>query len=156
MSFSGRGPGRSPPVPGGWSGAELLARPVRLRGIPLGKPVDLLVDTDAMRLIGFDVRCGDDVVRFLPLAATRVRPDELEVRSALLLLDGGDTSFYRRRTQPLRDLRGLAVGRDGDGQGRLADVEVVEDGEVVALLLDDGRRVAASELTRSDGRASAA
>lgn len=143
-------------MPGGWSGAELLARPVRLRGIQLGRPVDLLLDTEALRLVGFDVRCGDEVVRFLPLAATRIRPDELEVRSALLLLDEGDTSFYRRRTQPLRDLRGLAVGCDGDRRGQLADVEVAEDGEVAALLLDDGRRVAAGEVTRLRGRASAA
>lgn len=141
---------------GGWTGSELLARPVRLRGIQLGRAIDLLLDTVALRLIGFDVRCGDDLVRFLPLAAARIRPEEIEVRSALLLLDEGDTSFYRRRTEPLRELRGRPVRRDAASVGVLADVVLAEDGELRAILLEGGRRLTPGPTTLVGDQASAA
>ena len=111
-------------------------------GDQAGQPIDLLLDTTALRLIGFDIRCGDDVVRFLPVAAARIRPDEIEVRSALLLLDEGDTSFYRRRTRPLRSLRGLALTRDGADIGLLEEVVVAPDGEIISFVLEGGRRIA--------------
>lgn len=143
-------------MPERWLGEELLSRPVRLRGIQLGRAVDLLVEPGTLRLIGFDVWCGDDVVRFLPMAAARVRPDEIELRSALLLLDEHETSFYRRRTRPLRELRGLPV-REGSGRGAaLADVVVGKDGRVVELVLEDGRRIRAGASARLGDRASAA
>ena len=47
------------------TGDELLALPVRLHGIQLGRPVDLLLDRDAQRIVGLDVLCGDEVHRFL-------------------------------------------------------------------------------------------
>jgi hypothetical protein len=140
----------------GWTGRELLARPVRLRGIRLGQPIDLLLDATTLRLIGFDIRCGDDVVRFLPLAAARIRPDEIEVRSALLLLDEGDTSFYRRRTRPLSGLRKLALSREGAELGSLEDVVLALDGEVVALVVEGGRRIVPDASTSLSDRASAA
>ncbi|MDX6413203.1 MAG: hypothetical protein QOH23_613, partial [Gaiellaceae bacterium] len=34
------------------TGDELLALPVRLHGIQLGRPVELLLDRDTMRVIG--------------------------------------------------------------------------------------------------------
>jgi hypothetical protein len=42
------------------SGDALLALPVRLHGIQLGRPVDLLLDREAVRVVGLDVRCGDE------------------------------------------------------------------------------------------------
>jgi hypothetical protein len=44
----------------GRAASEVLALPVRLHGIQLGKPVDALLDPLADRLLGFEVRCGDD------------------------------------------------------------------------------------------------
>ena len=139
-----------------WTGDELRSRPVCIRGIQLGRVVELLVDPAGLRLIGFDIRCGDDAVRFLPVAATRIRDQELEVRSALLLLDENDTSFYRRRTRPLSELRELPVRAEDGVAGRLRDVLVEEDGGIAELVLEDGRRVPAGSSVRLDDRASAA
>ncbi len=55
------------------TGDELLAMPVRLHGIQLGRPVDLLLDRDARRVVGLDVLCGDGVHRFLPLPVGQLR-----------------------------------------------------------------------------------
>ena len=48
------------------STVELLQLPVRLRGIRLGQPVDVLVDSADWRALGFVVLCGDELQRFLP------------------------------------------------------------------------------------------
>ena len=50
---------------------ELLRLPVRLHGIQLGRPVDVLLDAEAWRVVGLDVLCGDEVHRFLPLGRGR-------------------------------------------------------------------------------------
>ena len=140
---------------GGWTGEELLARPVRLRGIQLGRPVDLVLDAETLRAVGLDVRCGDGELRFLPLAAARVRTEEVELRSALLLLDETNTAFYRRRTRTLRELRGQPAPGAGHA-ATLADVVFAADGTATAVVLADGRRVHATgvRVTRRD-RASA-
>ena len=49
------------------SGDAILSLPVRLHGIELGRPVDLLLDRESLRVVGLDVLCGDEVHRFLPL-----------------------------------------------------------------------------------------
>ncbi len=51
----------------GRRGRELLSLPVRVHGIQLGRPADLLVDVASDRVLGIDVRCGDGVHRFLPI-----------------------------------------------------------------------------------------
>jgi len=123
------------------TGAMLLALPVRVRGIRLGRPVDLLLDPKRARLLGLDVRCGDDQNRFLPFSATIVAGPELRVPSALVLVDEEDAGFYRERTVRLSSLRGRAVECDGHQVGRLLDVIVDTQGAVVALAVDsDGRR----------------
>jgi hypothetical protein len=137
-------------------GGDLRAMPVRLRGIQLGRAQEVLIEPGELRVIGFDVRCGDDVVRFLPLAASRIRDGELEVRSALLLLDENDTSFYRRRTRPLRELQGVPVRLESGPAGVLEDVVVSEEGSVLELVLAGGRRVPAGPQVRLGDRASAA
>jgi hypothetical protein len=116
--------------------AELLRLPVRLHGIQLGRPVDVLLDSEARRVVGLDVLCGDEVHRFLPLAAAELSAEEIGVRSAFLLLDDAELAYYRAKGRTLRALRGIAV-EDGRGPlGLLRDLELSEDGTVGRLLLD--------------------
>jgi hypothetical protein len=120
----------------GLSADELLRLPVRLHGIRLGRAVDVILDLPARRALGLDVLCGDDVHRFLPLAAVRIHPDEITVGSALTLLEGSQLDYYRDRGSPLRGLRGRAVSRAQGPAGRLKDVVVREDGQIEALLVE--------------------
>ena len=86
---------------------------MRVRGIQLGRPVELIVDHDARRVLGLDILCGDDVHRFLPFAAVTIHDDELAVSSALTMLDEAELEFYRRRATTLAEVDGLVVGADG-------------------------------------------
>lgn len=106
--------------------AELLRLPVRLRGIQLGRPVDLLVDVPSRRVLGLDVLCGDDVHRFLPMPAVTIREDELAVSSALTMLDESELGFYRARASALSELglEDILVGPDGT----IEDFIVADDG----------------------------
>jgi len=107
---------------------ELLQQPVRLRGIRLGRIVDVIFDPDASRVLGFDVLCGDELHRFLPFSAAAQAPGgEVEVTSALLLLDAQELAFYRRHGRTLGGAAALggrilcsdgAVAADGEGNGR--------------------------------------
>ena len=96
---------------------ELLGLPVRVRGIELGRPVDLIVDRESRRVLGFDVLCGDASHRFLPFAVASVRADEIEIETAFVLLDLAQVGFYREQATTLRALddgaAGLLVQRDG-------------------------------------------
>jgi len=133
---------------GSRSATELLLLPVRLRGIRLGRPVDLLVDPDEWRVVGFVVLCGDEIERFLVFAAADAQEDELDVSSALLLLE--DVDFYRERSRSLRALLGSAVV-DRDGRpGVVRDLLLRRDGTVDALLVQQGdaiREVEPAEAT---------
>ncbi len=86
---------------GGRRASEVLALPVRMHGIPLGRPADALLDGRTDRVIGFEVRCGDGADRFLPYAVARVREDEIAVDSAWMLVDERDLEFYRRHSRSL-------------------------------------------------------
>lgn len=127
---------------GSRSATELLLLPVQLEGIPLGRPVDLLLDAEAWRALGFVVLCGDESQRFLAYAAADVREDEVAVSSALLLLE--DVKFYSGRSRSLRALLGgSAVNGQGE-LGELRDLLISHDGSVSALLVkqhDDLREV---------------
>jgi hypothetical protein len=109
---------------------------VRLRGIQLGRPVDVLLHPHEPQALGLDVLCGDDRHRFLPVAAADVRDDHLEASSPLALLDLRDDSYYRRETRSLGGLRGTAV----DGAA-LEDVVLDGGWRIVELVLEDGERV---------------
>ncbi len=87
MSFKVLCGGRIGSVTGSRAAEALLGLPVRVHGIELGRPVDVVLDLESRRAIGLEVRCPDDARRFLPLAAARLREDEVAVGSALLLLD---------------------------------------------------------------------
>jgi hypothetical protein len=84
--------------------SDVLALPVRLHGIELGRLVEALVDADSDRLLGFEVMCGDETQRFLPFAVARIGPEEIALESALTLIDERDLDFYRRRSRRLSEL----------------------------------------------------
>ena len=117
---------------GSHSAAASLLLPVQLRGIQLGRPIDLLLDVDHWNVLGFVVHCGDESRRFLPLAASQVLDEEIAVGSALMLLE--DVRFYEERGVSFRTLLGtrLAGGivRDAwfTSGGAVAELEVEIDG----------------------------
>ncbi|HEY3541428.1 MAG TPA: hypothetical protein VGK79_02710 [Gaiellaceae bacterium] len=117
---------------GSLSAAASLQLPVQLRGIQLGRPVDMLLDLDAWNALGFVVLCGDESRRFLPLAACQVLEDGVAVASALMLLE--DAGFYEKRGVSFRSLlnseRAGGIVRDVvlDGAGRVTQLEIERDG----------------------------
>src|SRR5438067_10853054 len=100
---------------------ELLALPVRLHGIQLGRPVDLLLDRETPRALGLDLLCGDDVHRFLPLATATIAAEEVTIASPLVLLEEDELAFYRDRALALASVRGRIVERRGRPVGTLKD-----------------------------------
>ncbi len=88
----------------GRSAAEVLALPVRLRGIHLGRLTEVLLHADADRVLGFEVRCGDGAHRFMPFSVARIEVDEITLDSVLMLIDEPDAGFYRRHARRLSDL----------------------------------------------------
>jgi hypothetical protein len=116
------------------TGDELLRRPVRVHGIQLGQPVDLLLHPDEPQALGLDVLCGDDRHRFLPFSAAQVTDGEIEAASPLVLLDLREGSFYRREARSLNQLRGTPVHDRASLQDVVLDArwaisEVVLDGD---------------------------
>jgi hypothetical protein len=87
----------------GRAASELLALPVRLHGIQLGRPVEALVDAQVDRLLGFEVLCGDGERRFLPFPVARLQADEIALESALTLIDERDIDYYRRHSRRLAE-----------------------------------------------------
>ena len=135
----------------GLTAANILRLPVRVRGIQLGRPVDLLLHPTKPQALGLDVLCGDDRHRFLPLSAATVGADELEASSALVLLDLQDDSVYRVEARPLSRLRGQRV----DGGGELQDVVLGPDWAIEELVVEgrDGpRQVPLDGIALPDGR----
>ncbi|HKI91171.1 MAG TPA: hypothetical protein VJ986_02625 [Gaiellaceae bacterium] len=127
---------------GSLSAATELRLPVRLDGNQVGRPVDVLLEPDTWRAVGFLVHCRDDVRRMLPYAAARLDETEIAVDSAAMLLD--DVGFYHARSESLRGLLGAEVGRGRRSVGILRDVllgsggvatelEVERDGELVRI-----------------------
>ena len=142
---------------GSHSGASVLQLPVRLHGIALGRPTDLLLDLESRQVIGFVVRCRDESVRFLPYGASQPGEEEIAVQSALMLLE--DVAFYAKRSVSFRSLLGGEVERDRRQVGILRDVYITRDGKVVEFELDRGgsrRRVPAAGTAVVPTRASAA
>lgn len=126
----------------GVSAADLLLRPVRVRGIQLGRPVDLiLAPTDGRRALGFDVLCGDEEHRFLPLAAATVHATEIAITSTLTLLDDTELAYYRERGGTLASLRGAQVESGGAPVGALKDLRLGADGSIDAVVVDTGEGV---------------
>ena len=116
--------------------AATLQLPVRLQGIQLGRPVDLLLATDTWQALGFVVRCRDESERFLPYAACQPGTAEIAVGSALMLLD--DVGFYRSRASSFRELLGQEVEQRRRPVGSLRDLVLGGRGEVGELVLERG------------------
>jgi len=142
---------------GSIASGDVLALPVRMHGIALGRSVDLIVDVDVRRVLGFEVRCGDDTHRFLPLAAARVHEDKIAIGSPLTLLD--ELAFYRARGHGLGALRGARVANARGKLGPLRDVVFEDDGmirELVVATEAGERRIQPGADIRVSARASAA
>jgi len=118
----------------------LLSLPVRLPGIALGRPIDLLLDPAELRVVGFDLLCGDEIHRFLPFPTAVISENEIAIRSPLVLLEEDELAFYRTRTSSLAALRSQDVMRGRRASGRLVDVVVAADGTVDAVVVDDDGR----------------
>jgi hypothetical protein len=121
----------------GHTGDELLRLTVRLRGIQLGRAVDLLLHPTEAQGLGVDVLCGDETHRFLPFSAASLGDETLEVQSPFVLLDLPPDSFYRIEARSLSRLRRRPLS---DGS-LLQDIVRGPGGAVEALELDGGRRV---------------
>lgn len=121
---------------------ELLGAPVLLHGIQLGRPVDVVLDKDLRRALGFEVRCGDESRRFLPLSVARRGERGIELASPLVLLESSELAFYTRRGATFSALRNVPVQVGGDRVGTLVDLVLDEDGAVVEVVVTTktGRR----------------
>jgi hypothetical protein len=138
---------------GSLSAAASLQLRVEVHGIMLGRPTDLLIDTDAWQVLGYVVHCGDESVRFLPYAAAQTSEAGIAVGSALMLLE--DVEFYEKRGVSFRALVGCQVGATGilrdlviGPRGAVTEVDVEHDGAM--------RRVPATRQVVAAPRLSAA
>ena len=132
----------------GGSVGEVLNRSVRIHGIDVGEPVDVLLDPDLRCVLGLEVHCRDGVNRFLPWLAGELQPDELLVELPVALLDGPQLEYYREQALALNALRRLPVDGFDTPAARVEDVVVDARGRVVALEIDARRRRRTIELDR--------
>jgi len=142
---------------GSLSAADLVGTPIRLHGILLGRPVDLLLDAGARRVVGFVVESGDDAPRFLPFAASQPEDDVIAVASALMLLE--DVAFYRKHGVSFRSLVGTLVEQEGVPVGTLSDMHMDSTGVVVEFEVENEglrHRVPAGDATLTSSAATAA
>ena len=116
-------------------GNDLLALPVRLHGIQLGRPADLLLDREELRVLGLDVLCGDDIHRFLPLPTASLSAEVIAISSPLVLLEEDQLGFYRTRAFAFTSLRGRPVEQRGRDVGALDDIVVRSDGSLEQLVV---------------------
>lgn len=81
---------------------ELLERTVLIRGLRLGRIVDVILDRVGGDVVGFEVLCDDGRHRFLPRAAAVISERAIDVDSPFALLDADELAFYRERGATLR------------------------------------------------------
>src|ERR1035437_6597530 len=115
------------------SGGKLLHLPVCVDGSELGRPTDLFVDLDRLRVVGLNVRCEQGAERFLPLAAAELAGEQINASSSLALLD--ESAYYGRHGASLRSLRGASVDLAGRLVGTLTDIVLRSDGEVTRIVV---------------------
>ena len=137
------------------SGYELLHLPVCVDGAELGRPTDLLVDLDRLRVVGLNVRCDQGAERFLPLAAAELAAERINASSSLALLD--ESAYYGEHGASLRSLRGASVDLAGRRVGTLTDIVLRSDGEVTRIVVkgESGklRRLGAKHVRIGQGKA---
>jgi hypothetical protein len=118
----------------------LLTLPVRLHGLTLGRPVDVLLDREELKVVGLDLLCGDDEHRFLPVAAAEITDEAISISSPLVLLEEEELAFYRSRTFSFGALRGRPVRRRDRVLGVLRGLRLNADLTVAGVVVDrDGR-----------------
>jgi hypothetical protein len=122
------------------TGRELLELRLRLHGIQLGQPADLLLDRETLRVVGLDIACGDGAHRYLPLPVAVVKDKELAISSPLVLLEEHELGFYRTRTFAYSALRGRTVEVGGVPAGKLSDIVIDSSGALVDVIVDDDGR----------------
>ncbi|HET6643352.1 MAG TPA: hypothetical protein VFG93_08770 [Gaiellaceae bacterium] len=88
---------------------QLLQRPVELHGVQVGRVVDVILEPETERVVGYEVRCEDQRHRFLPAAAATARDAAIAIDSPFALLDTDELDFYRRRGKTLRARRESAA-----------------------------------------------
>ena len=127
----------------GLRASAVESRPVCYADIRLGVVVDVLLDDELRRVLGFDVLCGDRAHRYLPLAACEVQENTIAVPSSLVLMRQ-ELDFYRQRARALTAVCGFPVRRRGRALGTVVDLVFTQDGELFELVLetDDGRATA--------------
>jgi uncharacterized protein YrrD len=127
----------------GLRASAVESRPVCYADIRLGVVVDVLLDDELRRVLGFDVLCGDRAHRYLPLAACEVQENTIAVPSSLVLMRQ-ELDFYRQRARALTAVRGFPVRSRGRALGTVVDLVFTQDGELFELVLetDDGRATA--------------
>jgi hypothetical protein len=87
---------------------RLLAQPVLMNGIRVGRVVDVLLVREGGSAVGLEVRCEDGQHRFLPLAVVREDERGIAIDSPFALLDESELDFYRERGLTLRNGQGPA------------------------------------------------
>jgi sporulation protein YlmC with PRC-barrel domain len=88
---------------------HLLQQSVKLRGMQVGRVVDVIFDPESERVVGYEVRCRDQRHRFLPAAAASEVDGSIAIDSPFALLDTDELDFYRRRGKTLRTRRESAA-----------------------------------------------
>jgi sporulation protein YlmC with PRC-barrel domain len=81
---------------------ELLEQTVVMKGIRIGRVVDVILGARDGEIIGFEVHCKDGQHRFLPSAAATREDRTIVIHSPFALLDADQLEFYRRRGRTLR------------------------------------------------------
>ena len=130
---------------------------VRLRGVSVegtnvGTIVDVMLDLQARKVVGFCVRLAEGDARFVPLVAVvALGPCGIELGSPLHLMH--DIGFYNGAGMPLATLLGRPVGCRHQPAASIADVIAdLSTGDVVAVELSDGRALLRETLAQvTDG-----
>jgi hypothetical protein len=81
---------------------EWLWQSVVMKGVQVGRVIDVILERENNGVIGFEVRCEDGRHRFLPRAAATSDGAVIEIDSPLALLDDDQLDFYRQRGVTLR------------------------------------------------------
>jgi uncharacterized protein YrrD len=129
---------------GGLRASAVESRPVSYADIRLGVVVDVLLDDELRRVLGFDVLCGDRAHRYLPLPACEILESSIAVPSALVLMRQ-ELDFYRQRGRALTAVRGFPARRRGRALGTVVDLVFAPNGELVEVVVETEEGQAAAE-----------
>ncbi|HET8743198.1 MAG TPA: PRC-barrel domain-containing protein [Gaiella sp.] len=112
--------------------SALVGLPVRIGDVEVGRIADVILNRSFGHALGFVVRGRGAHRHFLPWVAARVDGDHVATLSIFALLSTSELAFYLDHGAPL----------SGELPGRVEDVLVDADGDVLALLDRVPRRAA--------------